>query len=730
MYLALETNGKVSDWTNAVSRTWGVNGDVKAQVLGYDGTRYIGGSFTMAGMNVGSVALFPVNDDLSNPHLLAMPEANGEIHAVASDGEGGWYIAGDFTRFGNFERLRLAHIDGSGRISNWNPGANGTVRALVVSNDTVYAGGDFTAAGNGNAAIARNKLASFSANGSLTNWNPYANGLVRALALGDDGVFVGGEFTQIGGGPDADTRTGLAKIGFNGDLLSWRSSISGKFNALLFHNGSIYAGGDFTQGSRLQDGNQYSIPAGRYINNLVALPSAGDGAVSPSSHFQYFAVGGVVNSIISSDSGGVLIGGTFSDVVRYHFSAGSNQFSIRYHESLCSSHGYVNISSGVCINDVPTTGSVSAIAQVEDDLLLARSNENFWGIEGGSINTIATDGGSILIAGNFHIAGGHDRLGLASFDNQGFLGDWAPGANGVVHTMTKRNGVIYAGGDFTFSGAGIANTARNRLAAFDEEGNLLSWNPGANGRVNSLVVLGGNIYAAGSFTSAGGEPRSRLASFDLSGNLMNWNAEIQGTDQVASVLTAIDGVIYVGGLFTSASGASGVVSRTNLAAFDAEGNIQSWAPQTDGAVTVFGLTDNTLYIAGDFSSASGSTGGGDRHGLAAFDLAGSLQPWNPGVSGGEVKSITALDDLIYVGGSFTAAGDGFGNTARQGLAAFTSDGLLSDWRPEVSDSVQSLVGSSGTLYVGGGFSSAHDGEYWIPRSRLAAFGSDGGLLDK
>jgi len=72
----------------------------------------------------------------------------------------------------------------------------------------------------------------------------------------------------------------------------------------------------------------------------------------------------------------------------------------------------------------------------------------------------------------------------------------APGAtvgfNGVVHTVAYGNGVVYVGGDFTAAVQGGTTIARNHVAAINEStGQLLAWNPGADGSVRSVVVVAG-----------------------------------------------------------------------------------------------------------------------------------------------------------------------------------------------------------------------------------------------
>ncbi|HEX2156636.1 MAG TPA: hypothetical protein VHS79_06595, partial [Actinomycetes bacterium] len=71
-----------------------------------------------------------------------------------------------------------------------------------------------------------------------------------------------------------------------------------------------------------------------------------------------------------------------------------------------------------------------------------------------------------------------------------------------------------------------------------------------DGRVNAVAYLGGTVYLGGSFTSVDGQPRSRLAACDAaSGNLLSWNPSANGVVRALKVSPA-GTRIYVGGDFT------------------------------------------------------------------------------------------------------------------------------------------------------------------------------------
>lgn len=67
------------------------------------------------------------------------------VGAVVPDGRGGWYIGGRFWRVGGLARTNVAHLDRDGHVDrSWHPRLDGVVRALALSEGTLYLAGRFT----------------------------------------------------------------------------------------------------------------------------------------------------------------------------------------------------------------------------------------------------------------------------------------------------------------------------------------------------------------------------------------------------------------------------------------------------------------------------------------------------------------------------------------------------------------------------------------------------------
>jgi hypothetical protein len=121
---------------------------------------------------------------------------------------------------------------------------NGTVYAVALGADVVYAGGNFTSVTGTNGTFTRTRLAAINlTTGAVTAFRADANARVRALALSGSSLFVGGDFTTIGGA----SRARLAEVNAtSGAVASFRRDASSAVRALAVTSDRLYVGGQFT----------------------------------------------------------------------------------------------------------------------------------------------------------------------------------------------------------------------------------------------------------------------------------------------------------------------------------------------------------------------------------------------------------------------------------------------------------------------------------------------------
>ena len=266
------------------------------------------------------------------------------------------------------------------------------------------------------------------------------------------------------------------------------------------------------------------------------------------------------------------------------------------------------------------------------------------------------------------------------------------------------------GGIFT----SIGGIARDRIAAFDENGAVTDWNPGADNIIRSIYIDDGTVYVGGEFTMIGGQPRSRLASFDASGNLTDWDPSPSGAvwdlDMEGSTL-------YAGGSFLR----MGSEFRHRLASFNSDGTLTTWNPAANDVVKSISIDGSLVYACGDFTSM----GGANRNGLAAVSITGtgSVSGWDPSAAtGSEFNTLGISKGIVYAGGDFSMVG----TAAVTNLVAIdATTGNTTSWAPEIDGIVNALVIDGESIYVCGDFSTV-DKE---ARNGIAAIDASGSIIN-
>lgn len=281
--------------------------------------------------------------------------------------------------------------------------------------------------------------------------------------------------------------------------------------------------------------------------------------------------------------------------------------------------------------------------------------------------------------------------------------DWVstggfPGADDWVDDMAiDGSGNIYVVGSFT----GMANTAAKGVAMWD--GN--SWSPlgiglsyddpDDNSSGNSVAVLGTDVYVGGYFTSAGGVPANNIAKWDGT----SWSALGEGLDSGVNSLVVYGGELHAGGWF----GNSGATPVSRIARWDGT----AWQPlglgtdndTTDNYVRTMVVANDELYVGGSFTKAgdvttdsiakwNGSTWSGFNEGLGVANS----EPY--------VTSIAVIGSDVYAAGRFSP------KPAANVQSFARWDGATWSSIPGFSGSVSSLAVLGDVLHVSGNFSTS------------------------
>jgi len=675
------------------SDLWVTNGTVYATALDEGNSAnkilYIGGDFDYVGPRTGTgVAL-----SASTAALVAnMPEINGPVYAVVSDGAGGWFVGGSFTTVGGVPRNNLVHIDSPPAVDmDWDPSPDGAVRALLLTGTDLIVGGDFTSPWTFLASLDVSTTTAV-----VSNSFPETNGRINALAAdGAGGWFVGGSFSTIG----ASSLNNLAQIDITLAVTGWNPNPNGVVRTLALSNDTtaLLVGGDFNTPRTF----------------LASLDTTT--AVANNSFPQTDAA---VHSVVSDGSNGWYVGGAFTTV------GASSRNNLARIDNLPSVTDWDpapnNIVRGLFADgsNLYVAGDFTTISSLLRSRLasfaLSVETLNDWApVVGGTVNAVSVAAGIVYAGGDFSSVGGLRRSNIAALDlvSGAAKSSWDPSANATVRALLLSDDAqtIYVGGDFTSMGGQF----RNRLAAVDEPTGAVSlWNPNADNSVRALVMSDDNVhlFAGGDFTTIGSLTRRGVAEIAIINGIASpWDTG--GVDGNVEALLISGGFVFLGGNYSGFDG--GVTLRNNLAAAAADsGAIAGWNPDVNNTVRALAMSADelTLYLGGDFTAIGLSD---PLNYIGAIDVASGLAKlWAPN-GNQSVKAISLSKDRVsaYLGGDFTLLG---GVPRNRFAAVKLSDGTVidgsgggSDWQPDVDQSVESLAMTSDglLLYAGGGFKS-------------------------
>jgi trimeric autotransporter adhesin len=686
-----------------------VNGHVHAAVPNGAGGWFIAGDFT----RVGPVSRHYAAEIRSDGSVGGWnPNPDLPVYALAFDGSNRVYIGGEFTT------VRRSTAEGGGDV--FTPGLAATKRSdgsidlslplpkitpgrdandarfavkalsLAPDNARLYVGGSFTALGG----VARSGLGAVNLTGSpalAAGWNPQPDGPIAAVVVsGPDRVFVGGAFSNIGGG----ARTGLAVLatGGTGELdPTWTITADGTVNALTLVPG----------GGRLFVGGAFSTIGGAARRGLTALFTGGAGAVDSGFAADTDANPGsaVLAMALSPDFSRLYAGGTFGSINGNgpRFLSALNSVSgavdTGFDPKVASTVRAVATSSTVVYagGDFSSVGGVIRrnVAALKGDGTL---DQGFWADTDGEVNALLVSGNSLYIGGtykNLPPASGGKHRGVTKVDAATGAVDHAFSVkiDSSVWTLGLAGSQLFIGGNFST----VNGTTQNKGASVDATtGALNAWDPNPDAGIHHLVVAPdqSKVYIAGDFGTVGGRNRTRLAAVNLTdGSATSWSPTPPAMIQKMA-LSPDGGTVYV-----ALGGKYGIGNRAQ--AWRTTSNTRVWDVEGDGDFQAVAVTNSLVYIGGHFNMLGGNKI--PRQHLTALDPAtGTVQPWGPSIGGVHgVLDLYVTPQNVYVAGEF----DNIGNEAIQGIARFTNFG---DTPPITTPPTQPPATTPPTSPPGGG----------------------------
>jgi type IX secretion system substrate protein len=433
-------------------------------LLARENTVYIGGLIDSVGgqLRAGAGAVDAATWALVgwNPDLTAA-WSYAYVHGLAAKGDT-IYLGGSFSAIQGQARSFLAGVDAeTGSATAWDPRPNSAVWVLAPSGNRIYAGGTYTSLG---AWQVRHNLAAFDLTTGLPkDWNPDPNGpIVDALAVKDGLVYAGGEFTSIGGQP----RSGIAALDtLTGVATTWNAYSGGGLNgvgavgAILPSGNTVYVGGQFTR----IGGQSRQYIAALDTNTGLATnwdPIADDAVVALALSGNTIYAAGFFHRMGGLDrTAGLAAIDAQTGTVRSWRVDGTG-----WTEALLVSGNTLFVGGKFdTIAGVPRR-SLAAIDATSG--AVKEWNPNPYGYPYENIYALAMRGHTVYVGGDFYSIGGQYWTALGAVDDSiGAATDEIPHVDNVVWSLYLTESTLYAGGIFhTVDGLPVTGVAAISIA--------------------------------------------------------------------------------------------------------------------------------------------------------------------------------------------------------------------------------------------------------------------------
>jgi len=522
-----------------------------------------------------------------------------------------------------------------------------------------------------------NRMYTFGPFGASPNYD--RRQYINKSAISGNTMYVGGSFQYIG----PNTGTGII-MNQSGDQIitpkKWR--INGPvFTSLSDSAGGYYIGGAFT---RIGDSTCYNIA---HINSNGEpygwKPQVNDIVQTMVIYKDTLVIGG---------SFGMVDGQTRNGIAMFDMNTGSvlpastiqsylTTRTVIHTFELSNSILYVggtynvynNYGSFFAINlSTGVPSALPAIYQLEDVYTLSMSADRRRIYMGGRA------GGSGATSNGFCMDANNHAL-LYKID----VGVQSAPDNGRIYSIKTYGKNVYVGGLFDFGIVNGNNFNQKGLIAFDTTtGTIRNYLNNCDGFISSITGNNGLIYIGGQFTSIGGQDKTNFALFDTTSLTISSANSLSASDQIKSISFS-GSTMFAGGF----SHSWGCVKRNGLAAFDINtGEIKPWQP----TITVNELND--IKIKGDTVFMAGNLNG---FAFAAINAV-SGNPY-PSVSLSKVGHDLLFDgDYLYIGGA-----SGHANNANIVKVYVPNLTEISSWSANPGFDVKSLQKKGNKIYATG-----------------------------
>ncbi|MCS7200824.1 MAG: peptidoglycan-binding protein, partial [Patescibacteria group bacterium] len=602
---------------NLLSNNWFFDGSIE-DIITTPQKIFVAGNFSYVGPYKGNAFLINTNNNLS---LDLVDKIDGIVWEAIPDGNGGWYVGGDFNKVGSYSIKKLAHILSDGKVNpNFSFDISETVYAIARKDNILFIGGAFENIEN----TGINYLAAIdlSNNSLVENFKIFPDDYVFDLVVDPerDKLYVAGQFISLWD----QIRMVSSSVEFLSAInIGEQFTVDEGFNfyfddivskLLLSQNGNrLYVSGYFKKVGQLSRGYLTAIDL---ANNQILAN------FNPNPDYVVLAMAE------SSDRNYLYVGGRFRSI------GGGN---VNYLAKISSSTGNI-VSNFDCRidSDDNETDIINSVLDLKID-----SSEQLLYV-GGAFRRVSNRSKPFFFVAS--IANNYCRL----VDEIDFEASNLPNSiilnnlniNDRVNILSLANNRLFIGGRFSSYGG----FNQKYLAAFDKLSYSFDHNfrPSIDRPVHQLAFdsAKNQLYFSGYFSQVNGVNRNFIASLNLNNySLTNFNVNIStSSGEFISKFILEENNLYLAGSFRRINGRNlKYLAKVDSITGQVDENFVP--PDLRTPPTSLAIKDNFLYVGGKYLNVLNKNSGSI---LLNFSISGQIND----------IFVDANNNLLFIGGNF------------------------------------------------------------------------------
>lgn len=537
---------------------WVVNGTVNNVLrTNSDGLLYAGW-FSRAGPLTG-----PLVKVTEGEIKEIFPNIIGHVHIVKADGNGGFYVGGEFVIDAETEAQNLVRIEPDGTVDwEWLPNPDGAVNTIEINDAGIFIGGQFDKLfGQERGAVAKLSLA-----GELEPWRIDLN-YVNKIVSDSQRVYISGGFqlfnSHVNKQPVHNSH-GLVGIDkYDSGSVSWRSGFVGGANItdIEIKDGLLYLCGKFKhlnlekqqsvarQGFAVQD-----IESGKLLGADLKLNDNAK-VYSVELYRNKIYLSGNFKSVNNLDRDKLVeldLTGKVTAWIPPVLDSDRTPINLKVIDDELYILGQFNTYSSYL-------GGLSAWSTL-DGMLEPSPLVN------GAVKGLAFDEkGHMIVAGNFTKIGETDRRHFAQVDKRGAVTGHDPQLDGPVSHLWRVHHRTWLAGEFN----GANRYWCPGLLALNGDGEV-TFCPSVKGVVSSVLAFDDHTVITGNFTEFEGEAVNGLVVLDKNLTLSELTPEFKSDAKryVRSAVVHDDKLYFSTGHTLMAMNRSGEIQKVPAPSVD------------------------------------------------------------------------------------------------------------------------------------------------------------------